>query len=1081
MPGGPMRRAAIYALPYALISAAYIWISDVILTRLVHDPERVRQISIAKGWAFVALSTVVLFLVLWRLGLATRRASKAETASSRGEELWRALFEHAPDAAFLVEDGRIVEASRNAGRLFGCPPEELVGMSPDDLSSLQPDGTDPNRSAMASMGLAAGGEAGRTPWVCRRRDGSEFEAEVSFTTLPGGPKRVLAFIRDVSEARASTRMLAHQSEQMRLLVEGTRNFFFYVQDLKAAVTYISPSVEQITGRPAKAWVGQRHWWITDNPVNRAAIEATDRHLRGEFEPDPVFVEVRHSDGHPVLLEVYEFGRYEGGKLVALQGIAHDVTRRKQAEEALQRSEEHYRQMEEKYRSIFEHAVEGIYQATSEGEYITVNPAMAKILGFATPEGLVTESARRETHFYLDPGRIDRLHHEVEVHESVTGFESQMVRRDGAVIWVAESVRAVRDATGVITGFEGSLVDVTEHRRAEEALRHSEETARALLNAPEDTALMLDAAGTVLAANDTAAQSLGVPVPRLIGSCLYDLFSPEQGVLAGKSVAKVIETGQRLRFVADWRARSYACSIYPVLDAKQDVSRLGVFARDITDQLRVEQARARLATAVEQAAEAIMITDVDGTIEYVNPAFEKATRYSRSEAIGSNARILKSGRHGAAFYTAMWKTLLAGEVWAGHFVNRRKDGTVYEEDATISPVRDAAGKVVNYVAVKRDVTEQMTLQAQLRQAQKMEAVGQLAGGVAHDFNNLLQALMSTLELLRALGDDPDRRASAITDLESYVKHGASLTRQLLLFSRRGITRREPLDLNDVVSDASSLLRRLVRENIRLELEFDREPLPVYADRSQLEQVLVNLVLNASDAMPDGGELALRTSGHDASRVCFEVEDSGHGIPPNLHERIFEPFFTTKGTEKGTGLGLSVVHGIVTAHGGRVELESSAGRGALFRVVLPRSGETPAAVNGPEPPDAGKLAEPQGYGEAVLLVEDEAGARHGLSEMLAMLGYSVTSARSGEEAEELPDEPPFDLLLTDLLLPGMHGSEVARRLRQRWPRMKVILMSGYAEDEALRQGLSEEGTHFLQKPFTLDMLAREVRTALAERRH
>ena len=1076
-----MRWAALYALAYAAVSAVYIWASDHLLTRLAGDPERLRQVSTAKGWAFVAFTSVVFFLLLWRLGLAMRRASAAETVSIDRKEQWKALFDHAPDAALLLEGDRIVEASENAGRLFGYAPDELIGMSISDLSpAVQPDGSDSREAASRHLATAREGEVTRLSWLYRRKDKSDLDAEVSLTVLRGEPRRLLAFVRDVSEARTSARRLADQSEQMRLFVEGTRNFFFYVQSLDSNVTYVSPSVEQITGRPVRDWLGQHHWWVTDNPVNQAAIAATNRHLRGELDAEPIFVELQHSEGHPVMLEIYEFGRFEGGKLVGLQGIAHDVTRRKRAEEGLLRSEEHFRQMEEKYRKIFENSVEGIYQAAPEGEYIIANPMMARILGFDSPEDLVGESARSERHFYANPVRMDELHHLLEDRDSVTGFESEMVRKDGAVIWVSENVRTLRDAHGNLTSLEGSLVDITEHRRAEERLRESEETARALLDAPEDTALMLDGDGMVLAVNETAAQSLGVPAAALLGTCLFDLFSQEQRERARRSLARVASTGERIRFVEEWRGRSYAISIYPVLDVRQKVSRLAVFARDITEQLQVEQVRARLATAVEQAAEAIMITDVDGTIEYVNPAFERVTGYSREEAVQSNARILKSGKHDATFYSSMWRTLLNGEVWSGHLVNRRKDGTFYEEEATISPVRNKAGKVVNYVAVKRDVTDQMALQAQLRQAQKMEAVGQLAGGVAHDFNNLLQALMSTLELLRALGEDPARRATAITELESYVKRGASLTRQLLLFSRRGVTKRERLDLNEVVREASSLLRRLVRENIRLKLRLEPVSLPVYADRSQLEQVLVNLVVNASDAMPEGGELSLRTASRDGSSVCFEVQDSGLGIPTDLQERIFEPFFTTKGVEKGTGLGLSVVHGIVTGHGGHVELESRLGQGTLFRVVLPRSGERPT-----EPKEApgtvlSPIATGTGLGESVLLVEDEEGARHGLAEMLTMLGYRVTPASSGEEAETLPADPSFDLLLTDLLLPGMHGGEIARRLRQRWPRLKVIVMSGYAEDEAVRQGLSQEGTHFLQKPFTLEVLARELGSALAERR-
>ena len=484
----------------------------------------------------------------------------------------------------------------------------------------------------------------------------------------------------------------------------------------------------------------------------------------------------------------------------------------------------------------------------------------------------------------------------------------------------------------------------------------------------------------------------------------------------------------------------------------------------------------MATAVEQAAEMIVVTDTEGRIEYVNPAFTAITGYSRSEALGQQMRILKSGKHDSSVYADLWGTLTAGGTWSGSLINRRKDGSLYEEEATISPVRDGTGRVVNFVAVKRDVTEQVALQAQLRQSQKMEAVGQLAGGVAHDFNNLLQAALSTVDLLRVLGDDPLRRAGAVAELESYVKRGAALTRQLLLFSRRSVTRREKLDLGDVVRATSSLLLRLVRENIRTTLALDPAPLPVRADRGQLEQVLVNLVVNASDAMPDGGELLIRSGSEGDDRVWFEVHDTGVGIPAELHARIFEPFFTTKEPEKGTGLGLSVVHGIVTAHGGRLSLTSEVGAGATIRVEFPRGG--PEVGDGPGPDRSARLgsAALEGRGERVLLVEDEEGARNGMEEMLTMLGYHVTAAPSAEAAEAIAAEGMFDVLLTDLLLPGVGGGELARRMSARCQGLRVVVMSGYARDEVVRRGMSEAGAHFLQKPFSLDELARELRSVL-----
>ncbi len=398
------------------------------------------------------------------------------------------------------------------------------------------------------------------------------------------------------------------------------------------------------------------------------------------------------------------------------------------------------------------------------------------------------------------------------------------------------------------------------------------------------------------------------------------------------------------------------------------------------------------------------------------------------------------------------------------------------EVSITPVFDEAGRCTHLVGGVHDITERIELEAQLRQAQKMEAVGSLAGGVAHDFNNLLQALLSQTQLLQTYAQDPERVNAMGLELGHQISHGASLTRQLLLFSRRETTRPEPLDLNDAVRGATKMLRRLLRANIALEIDLAPAALPVTADRGQFEQVLMNLTVNASDAMPEGGRLLIRTGRLDGEHVWLSVEDTGSGIPDAIRERIFEPFFTTKVAGTGTGLGLSVVHGIVTRHGGRIEVESAGGRGTTFRIILPTSGSGALPVVTEAAKAAVEL--PVGQGERVLVVEDEGATREGLRDILRNLGYEVVAAASGEEAGELPVEQPFDVLLTDLMLSGVSGSQLAAGLQERWPSMRVILMSGYPEDEALRSGVDQRKVRFLQKPFDIARLAQEIRAALVE---
>jgi two-component system cell cycle sensor histidine kinase/response regulator CckA len=777
---------------------------------------------------------------------------------------------------------------------------------------------------------------------------------------------------------------------------------------------------------------------------------------------------RRKDGATFPVEVSSrLVEFDRGK--AFLSIVRDLSERKRAQAAIQVSET-------RYRRLFESAKDGILILDADsGKIADANPFLTEILGYSKDELLGKK--------LWDIGPFK------DITATKAGFgellEKGYVRYENLPLQASNGLTIDVEFVSNAYLVDGKKViqcnirDISDRTRAEKALRESEERYRRLVDNVQDVVFTLSVTGELTSLNPAFERITGWPSAQWLGKSFAELVHPDDLSVASDLLGKFLRGQAPGLFEVRIKARdgSWLDGEFSGVQLVEHGRVTGVLAtaRDITLRKREGEERRRLAAAVQQSAEAIVVTDPRGTIEYVNPAFEWITGYSASEAIGQNPRFLKSGRHDAHFYREMWETLKRGEVWSGRLVNRRKDGVVFEEDATISPVRDPLGRIEHFVAVKRDVTQETAVEERLRQAQRIEAVGRLAGGVAHDFNNLLQAMLSQIQLIRARPGDPARVSGTVNELEQHIRRGAALSRQLLLFSRRETAKPESLDLNEVLEGATQLLRRLVRENVIVTVELVGEALPVVADRGQLDQVLMNLVVNAADAMPEGGRIVIRSGSRGGTVVWLSVEDTGHGIPQEIRDRIFEPFVTTKGEEKGSGLGLSVVHGIVVAHRGTIEVSDREGGGTVFRIELPR--DTSGEVASPVRPGRDAQEVPRGTGERIIVVEDEAGAREGLLDLLTMLGFEVTAVGSAGEAERLPAQPAFDVLLSDILLPDVSGADLARRLQERWPQLKVILMSGYTEDEAVRRDVGAGTVRFLQKPFDMMTLAREIRMALA----
>jgi PAS domain S-box-containing protein len=508
-----------------------------------------------------------------------------------------------------------------------------------------------------------------------------------------------------------------------------------------------------------------------------------------------------------------------------------------------------------------------------------------------------------------------------------------------------------------------------------------------------------------------------------------------------------------------------------------------------DQHTAEESLRKLSRAVEQSADTVVVTDRQGIIEYVNPAFEALTGYDHDEVHGKSPRILKSGEQGPETYQEMWKTILAGNVYRGILVNRKKNGELYYVEESICPVRDTDGQITHFIANGRDLTERLRLEAQLLQSQKMDAIGNLAGGVAHDFNNLLTIITSYAELALDAVPRDSPLESKIQEILLAARRAAELTRQLLAFSRKQPQALRVADLNQVIARIAKTLPRLIGEDIEFSFIRSEGLGRVRVDPLQVEQVLMNLAANARDAMPQGGLLRIETSDvrlddqyidrkpaviPPGRYALITVSDDGSGIPPEHLPHIFEPFYTTKPSGKGTGLGLATVYGIVKQNKGFIWAYSEPRMGTVFKIYLP-------CVEGRHNPrelEDARTENTPGGSETVLLVEDEQAVRRATAEFLGLQGYTVLEAKDGVDALSVAKNhaSTIHLVVTDVVMPNMSGGQLSKELEQLRPDTKLLFVSGYAGKTVLDHNVVDLETNFLQKPYTLKQLSLKIRAAL-----
>jgi two-component system, cell cycle sensor histidine kinase and response regulator CckA len=752
-------------------------------------------------------------------------------------------------------------------------------------------------------------------------------------------------------------------------------------------------------------------------------------------------------------------------------------------------EEVFRVSEAGYRHILDTASEGICALNADGQMTYVNRRAAEMLGYEGPDALLGraivefmfEEDRRESNPVLEgwKGGVQNQ------------FDFRLQCRDGHELWVLASTSPILDQGGNFAGALVMFTDVTARRRAERALRDSEARYRRIVETANEGIWMTDASWRTQYVNRVMADMMGYRTEEMLGRTLLS-FVFEDDRDGFQDVIGPLKEGVREQEELRLRRKGGAeiwvtASTAQILDEHGAVEGLLAMCTDVTARRRAAAERARLNSAVEQAAEAIMMTKRDGTIVYVNPSWQRLTGYSSTEVLGRTPRLLHADVQNPRVYEELWETILDGRVWRGEITNRHKTGALYTWEETITPVRDDSGRMTEFIAFGQDTSPRRDLEARLRQSQKMEAVGRLAGGVAHDFNNLLTVITGYSERLLAGIPENDPMRKGAEAIKRSADRAASLTQQLLAFSRRQIMAAKVLDLNHVVSNMNKLLQRLIGEDIELVTRPAPDLGRIKADPNQVEQVIMNLAVNSRDAMPQGGTLTIETSNvlldkAFASRylglqpgpyVVLTVIDTGCGMDQETQSHLFEPFFTTKEQGKGTGLGLSTTYGIVKQSGGYIWAESQVGTGTTFRIYLPRIEEISEAPSAAAETRSAPLGS-----ETILLVEDEEAVRHLLRDILLRYGYTVLEAENGPLAISIcrAHPGPIHLVVTDMVMPQMSGWEVADAVSALRPKARIIYMSGYIEHVVVEQRVLESGVAFLGKPFTPETLGRKVREVL-----
>lgn len=1062
---------------------------------------------------------------------------RAENTLRKSEERFRLIAEMSAEDIWQLDlNGQVTYVSPAVQRVFGYTPQEAMGLGFHAFL----DDTEMERANQAFARAASGQEYQLLELEGKKRDGCIVPIEVSITpiicddTIVG----VQGIARDITERKQTVEELRRR-EAFERIVAQVSSALVDVGKLDEGINHALDAIGRFCTvdrayvfliRADGRTIDNTHEWCAEGIEprigNLQGIVVADelpwfwRHMqdRKTFHvtavrdlPPEACLEKKHFEAQDiqalivvpmvcddVLIGFLGFDCVRGEKTwsedqagllrIAADTVARAVVRRR-VEEALAESEG-------EFRSFVENANDIVYSLSLEGKFTYISPNARELLGRDTSEFLGRHFAD-----FIHPDDLPRCNeffqNVISTGEKASGIEYRARHQDGSWRWHISNASPRKDESRRVVAFVGISRDVTAQRLAEERLRLLSTVADQV----SDSIIATDTDFRITFVNKAAVRLFGYELAELAGQ-RPDFLNVEP--MSERIQEEVYQTvAARRTYAGTHRNRrkdgsTFICDlrVAPLMDENGEICGYVGLQRDVTERTRAREAlresEQKLRSIIEHSNEVFFVHDVDNTLSYVSPQCEPVLGYTPAEMQRNWTELLTNNplneegveRTQAAIRTGCRQPSYVLEI-------RRKDGRLRLIEIDESPIKDDCGNVVCISGAVRDVTEQKQMEEQLRHTQKMEAVGQLAAGVAHEFNNLLFGILGTTELILATQDGtiPERFDRHLRDIKKCGQRGAALTKQLLAFARKKAPEISRFDISQVVGELASMLRQVGDETITLEMDLASDLPPVEADRAQVEQSIMNLARNACDAMPDGGILTIRSAAAqlDDTRVSrmpharpgayvqLSVADTGCGMAPETMERVFEPFFTTKPVGEGTGLGLSTVFADVTRSGGLVEVESRLGEGTVFRVYLP-------AVEKQDLPtscDTERSKDPcPGGSETILVCDDDEVVLDSAAFLLETRGYSVIRAGGGRAALEVAESHAgtIELLLTDVTMPQMNGWELAQELTAQRPDLKVIYMSGYAEDVLAAGAAEGEHIEFLQKPPAADALFRRIREVL-----